>query len=548
MRSLLRVSVRALLPAVAAGLLMGFGTAGAKVGAENSPVTYQNPLLYADYSDPDVIRSGDAYYLVASSFHMSPGLPVLRSHDLVHWTLVSHVLARLPDTPAYNLVGAFKITDANPRDTAGTKYGGGPWAPSIREHGGRFFVYWATPDEGIFMATARRPEGPWSAPTTVISGPGFEDPCPFWDEDGTTWLVHSKVGAGPLILHRMRADGTGVLDEGQLIAEDKKRLPVLEGPKLYKRNGWYYIFAPIGGVGTGPQAVGRSRRLEGPYEWRDVLLPGGDLKLKGPHQGGWVETPDGNGWFLHFNLTGAFGRIVHLQPLTWQQDWPIIGAPVSGQDAGLPVARWPMPNTRKSGGSDRLQGSDQFGARRLSIQWQWNHNPDDSAWSLRARPGFLSLTALPASQIVTSRNTLTQVMQGPAPGYVTRLEIGRMANGQRAGLTLFNAQPSWLGVVRDEGANRIVLSRAGQESAIADVSGSVRSVVLAANVTKDGIATYRYSLDDGRSFAVAGEPLKLAWYGWWKGTRPGLFSFNTLAQGGVADFDWFRARQDMHGQ
>ncbi|WP_395396002.1 hypothetical protein WBP07_21975 (plasmid) [Novosphingobium sp. BL-8A] len=232
-----------------------------------------------------------------------------------------------------------------------------------------------------------------------------------------------------------------------------------------------------------------------------------------------------------------------MQPLTWQDEWPIIGALIAGQAAGLPVARWPMPKTSKSGSAHRLQSSDEFGSRRLSIQWEWNHNPDDSAWSLTARLGYLRLTAAHAPQIVTARNTLTQVMEGPAPRYSTRLDVSRMANGQRAGLTLFNAQPSWLGVARQGDANKIVLSLAGKETAIADVPGSARSVVLTANVTNDGTASYRYSFDDGRSFVGVGGPIKLAWYGWWKGTRPGLFSFNVLAAGGAADFDWFHAEQ-----
>jgi beta-xylosidase len=238
---------------------------------------YRNPILPADYSDPDIIRVGETYYLVASSFHFSPGVPILTSKDLVHWTIAGHVLPKLPFAPEYDLPGPVPTDDAGarmPREmrASGQRYAGGVWAPSIRHHDGKFYVYFATPYEGVFMSTATKVEGPWSAPVAVVAGPGFEDPCPFWDEDGQAYLVHGKVGAGPLVLHRMAPDGKSVLDGGTVIVEDAKVLPVLEGPKLYKRNGWYYIFAPIGGVETGPQAVMRSKSIWGPYEHREVLV------------------------------------------------------------------------------------------------------------------------------------------------------------------------------------------------------------------------------------------------------------------------------------
>jgi beta-xylosidase len=368
-----------------------------------SQATYTNPILYADYSDPDVIRVGNDYYMVASSFHFSPGIPVLRSRDLVHWSIIGHVLPRLPFGLAYDLPGPHTLTDAISRPVGpGARHAGGVWAPTIRHHEGLFYVYWATPDEGVFMSTAQRPEGPWTIPTTLIQGPGYEDPGPFWDDDGQAWLIHSRVGAGPLILHRMSPDGRRVLDEGETIVEDRVNLPVLEGPKLYKRNGWYYIFAPIGGVERGSQAVGRARSLRGPYEWRTVLEPGATA-IQGPHQGGWVETPSGQGWFAHFNSTGAFGRIVHLQPLRWVDDWPLIGEPIPGRVSGQPVPVHAMPDTGSPPTGDRLQDSDEFAGRALGLQWSWNHNPVNTAWSLSRRPGWLRLAALPSDHLVTAR-------------------------------------------------------------------------------------------------------------------------------------------------
>ncbi|ATY30813.1 glycoside hydrolase family 43 protein [Sphingomonas psychrotolerans] len=506
--------------------------------AAQAQATYTNPILYADYSDPDVIRVGQDYYMVASSFHFSPGIPVLKSRDLVHWTIIGHVLPRLPFGPLYDMPGPHTLTDKISKPIGGTKYASGVWAPSIRHHAGKFWVYWATPDEGVFMATASDPAGPWTAPVAVIAKPGLEDPCPFWDDDGTAWLVHGKVGAGPLVLHRMRPDGTGVLDEGTVIAEDKEKLPVLEGPKFYKRNGYYYIWAPIGGVGTGPQAVGRARDIRGPYAWRVVLDPG-TTPVQGPHQGGYVETPSGEGWFAHFNSTGAFGRIVHLQPVRWADDWPLVGQPIPDKQSGQPVLTYRMPAAATA---DRLQDSDEFAGRTLGLQWSWNHNPVDSAWSLARRPGWLRLTAMPADHLVTARNTLTQILQGPRTRVTTRLDIGHMAEGQRAGLTLFGVRPSWIGVVRSAGINRIAVAAEGEETAGPRLAGA--TVVLAAEVSEGQAVRYSYSLDNGRNFAPLGPPLWLARFSWWKGSRPGVFTF-TRGSAGLVDIDWFRvARSD----
>jgi beta-xylosidase len=511
-----------------------------------SQATYTNPILYADYSDPDVIRVGNDYYMVASSFHFSPGIPVLRSRDLVHWSIIGHVLPRLPFGLAYDLPGPHTLTDAISRPVGpGARHAGGVWAPTIRHHEGLFYVYWATPDEGVFMSTAQRPEGPWTIPTTLIQGPGYEDPGPFWDDDGQAWLIHSRVGAGPLILHRMSPDGRRVLDEGETIVEDRVNLPVLEGPTLYKRNGWYYIFAPIGGVERGSQAVGRARSLRGPYEWRTVLEPGATA-IQGPHQGGWVETPSGQGWFAHFNSTGAFGRIVHLQPLRWVDDWPLIGEPIPGRVSGQPVPVHAMPDTGSPPTGDRLQDSDEFAGRALGLQWSWNHNPVNTAWSLSRRPGWLRLAALPSDHLVTARNTLTQILQGPRTTISTRIDVRNMAEGQRGGLAMFGVRPSWIGVVRSGGHNRVTLAAEGVETAGPELTR--RTVELRVEVGPDQTALYAFSLDDGRTFQRWGDPIPLARFSWWKGSRPSLFSFIRPPREGAApqgwiDVDWFRVER-----
>jgi beta-xylosidase len=502
-----------------------------------TPRTYANPILYADFSDPDIIRVGGDYYMVASSFHFSPGIPILRSRDLVHWKIVGHVLPRLPFAPEYDMPGPHTLTDAISKPIGGTRYAGGVWAPSIRFHAGRFYVYFATPDEGIFMASAARAEGPWDAPVLVIDQPKLEDPCPFWDDDGTAWLVHSRHGAGPLILHRMSPDGRRVLDAGTVIVEDKARLPILEGPKLYKRNGYYYILAPFGGVEKGAQVALRSRAIVGPYEQR-VVLSQGTTALQGPHQGGWVETPSGQGWFVHFNSTGAFGRIAYLEPLVWKDDWPLIGV------GGQPVATFAMPDTGSAPTKDALQESDAFSGKRLGPQWEWNHNPDDRRWSLTARPGFLRLVAGPAEHLVTARNTLTQILQGPRARITTRLDATRMRNGQRAGLSLFGVGPSWIGLVNDGGRLRVTLAVKGAETVGPVIDG--RTIDLRAEVGPEQTVRYSYSLD-GTSFRAMGDAIALARFSWWKGSRPALFSFTRGVPGGSVDIDWVHVDHPIAG-
>ena len=416
----------------------------------------------------------------------------------------------------------------------GNRYTGGVWAPAIRQHEGRFYVYFATPNEGVFMVSSTRPEGPWSAPVALIAQAGLEDPCPFWDDDGNAYLVHSKVGAGPLILHRMSPDGTRVLDEGKVIVEDKANLPVLEGPKVYKRNGWYYIFAPYGGVETGPQAVLRARSIWGPYQQRTVLEQGSS-SVQAPHQGAWVQTALGEDWFIHFNSTGAYGRIVHLQPMQWVDDWPVIGQPIAGKVSGQPVAGHAVPRMGRVHAPVYLQDSDQFSTQKLGVQWEWNHNPDNGRWSLSERPGYLRLHATPSQYLLTARNTLTQIQQGERSQVTARLELAGLADGQKAGLSMFGARPSAIGVVRTGGVNRIVHASAGVETQGPIITAP--SVQLRLDTGANESVRYAYSLDEGRSFVPLGEAARMR-FSFWKGARPALYSYNTLGAQGYADIDW----------
>jgi beta-xylosidase len=411
---------------------------------------YKNPVLFADYSDPDVIRVGPEFYMVSSSFHFMPGIPVLASKDLVNWRIIAHVYDRCDFDPAYDLAG-------------GDRYGKGCWAPAIRYHAGRFWVYFPTPQEGIFMSSAKSAAGPWSRPLQVKKVAGWEDPCPFWDDDGNAYLIHSVLGAGPLILNKMSADGTRLLDDGVTIAQDRNAMPTMEGPKLYKMRGYYYIFAPAGGVARGWQEVLRSKNIYGPYEHRKVLEQG-DTDINGPHQGAYVETAGGQPWFVHFQQRGAYGRVFWLEPVRWVDDWPVIGQPSTDAAIGQPVLIGNKPDAGTGAAIQVPQTSDTFDSPVLGLQWQWNHNPDNAKWSLTARPGFLRLNATPADSLIHARNTLTQMLSDPESVITTSLDTRNLADGQKAGLCVFAKPPAWIGVAQTGGQQHIAFFASTNET------------------------------------------------------------------------------------
>lgn len=418
---------------------------------------YRNPVLAGDYSDPDAVRVGDDYYLTSSSFTNVPGLPILHSRDLVNWRIIGHALPRLHPEAHHSV----------------PRRGGGVWAPAIRHHKGRFLIYYPDPDFGIFVVSADDPKGPWSKPVLVENERGVIDPAPFWDEDGTGWLAYayarSRAGkANRIMLRRLNADGTRTVGEAKMIIDgdamprvrtSRGPMPWLttEGPKLYKRDGWYYVFAPSGSVEGGWQGVFRSRRIDGPYEGRDVLDEGG-TGINGPHQGALVDTPSGESWFLHFQDTGSYGRRVHLQPITWRKDWPVIGIDPDGDGIGKPVLAHAKPKlpAQPAGG---LQASDDFDGA-LSSAWQWSANPREDWADLTARPGWLRLKS--ASQPVNlyeAAALLTQKLPGPAFTATTRLEFVPSRDGERAGLLMFGTAYGWVGVERSKGTLHIVQVR-----------------------------------------------------------------------------------------
>ena len=337
---------------------------------EKAIVRYSNPIIHADYSDPDVCRVGEDYYMTASSFNQFPGLPILHSRDLVNWQLVG---ASLTDY----------LYHFKPLTKARVQHGNGAWAPAIRYHDGWFYIFCGDPDAGIFMVRTQDPRGPWEAPVWLTKAKGLIDPCPFWDEDGKAYLSHALAGSragmkSVIFVAPMSPDGTRLTGPSRMVFDGHETQPTIEGTKMYKRGGKYYIFAPAGGVKTGWQTVLRADTPYGPYEDR-IVMAAGEGTINGPHQGAWVDTPQGSHWFIHFQDKGAYGRIIHLQPMTWREDgWPVIGDDPDGDGCGVPVESWEAPcgvtnipynewDHQHSGAGNKPYG--------LDLEWQYPSVP-----------------------------------------------------------------------------------------------------------------------------------------------------------------------------
>ena len=473
--------------------------------------TYRNPILPADYSDPDVIRVGDDFYLVASEFHFM-GIQVLHSKDLVNWTIISRVFDRLDLDPKYDEMRA---------------YSQGTWAPTLRYHDGLFYLYVCTPRDGLLRWTAKDPAGPWTG-TVIKTVDQWEDPCPFWDDDGQAYLVRGRLGAGPLFLHKLSADGAQLLDEGREIY----RGPVAEGPKLFKRHGWYYISLPEGGVEKGGQSILRSREIYGPYE-RRVVTPDG-----APHQGGLVDLDSGESWFIGFKSAGHLGRVPCLQPVTWVDDWPVFG------DAGKPVVEGRKPKVEGQHPITHPQVSDEFDGSALAPQWQWNHNPTKEAFSHAARPGWLRLQGQPAANLEVARNTLTQKLWGQSGTFEVKLDASALAEGQRAGLAFLSGKmAAAVGIERVNGANRFywddysptATKQVGGAAGALPGGPALPNVVWLRGEYHGDQAKLSLS-GDGSTFNDTGLKITLK-FSQWKGARVALFSYGEKA--GAADFDYF---------
>lgn len=481
---------------------------------------YANPILYGDYSDPDVIRVGEDFYMVSSSFTYVPGILVLHSRDLAHWELIGYAAQRLPfaryDRPAHKC---------------------GLWAPSLRYHNGLFYVYACMPDEGLFAFTAKDPAGEWDC-HYVKDVTGWIDPCPLFDGDGQAYLIHgfaaSRAGINNVLYaHSMSADGLSVLDKGRLIYDGAAHGDeTVEGPKAYKRDGIYWILCPAGGVKTGYQLALRAENPYGPYERRVVLRQGG-TPVNGPHQGGWVDDGRGKDWFIHFQDRGVYGRVPHLQPVDWSDGWPMMGKngePVPGGQIDLPPFDAEIPT------------SDDF-AGGLGLQWQWQANPS-ADWFSELKPG-LRLRAAPADSLFHAGNFLSQLMQSPDFDMDALFHV-RAQDGDLSGLAMMGY--TYCFIALSEGKVCLKTGAAAEisrwtpervtETAAAEAAWPDSTVLFRMRV-RQGLVSFFFGRDS-RSLQPLGSEYPMA-CGGWTGARPGLFVLNTLGRwGGWADVKYVR--------
>lgn len=499
--------------------------------------TYTNPVLHSDYSDPDVVRSGDDYYMVASSFNCVPALPVLHSRDLVSWELIGYALERLQPEEYYSSV----------------RHGGGIWAPCIRIHNGEFYIFYPDPDHGIFMIKAASPAGPWSHPVTVIRGKGLIDPTPLWDDDGSACLAYAFAGSragvkSVLMVTRMNPDGTGVYGDHVMVFDGHDANPTVEGPKFYKRNGYYYIFAPAGGVTNGWQLVLRSESVFGPYEHRVVMHQGGTA-VNGPHQGAWVTTSFGEDWFIHFQDRGAYGRIVHLQPMKWIDGWPVIGADEDGDGTGEPVSSFTRPFAGRISSSS--PGTDEeFNGNAAPIDWQWQANPS-ATWGYPSRAyGFYRLNCIPRTDSLSNLWEVPNMFLRKLPAerftVTARVKCTLRASGEEAGMIVMGRDYRYISLRRTD--DRLLLRMAGctdadrgtpeEETWATEVASG--ELFLRLRVDSGAVCRFSYSTD-GNDYKDAGEPFT-ARQGMWTGAKIGFFALREgfTNDAGYIDLDWFR--------
>jgi len=503
---------------------------------DNGDGTYNNPVIFCDYSDPDCICVDGVYYMTASSFNYVPGLPILVSRDLINWRLAGYALRRIPE-----------------ERYASPCHAQGVWAPAIRWHEGMFYIFYGQPDEGIYMVRTADPLGEWEAPVMVLPGKGLIDPCPFWDDDGRAYVVHgyakSRIGFNSWLgIFPISPDGTHAIGADRLLFDGTAEHPTIEGPKVHKRGGWYYIFAPAGGVETGWQAVLRSRSLMGPYEAR-VVLRQGSSDVNGPHQGAWIETPAGESWFMHFQSRGLYGRVTHLQPMRWTEDgWPVIGQEEDDPTCGVPVDTWDKPAGPECEPCG-MTGSDAFEGP-LGLQWQFMANPAPDAYECGEGRLRLYARRLPGggTRLWDCPQTCTQKIAAPAFCATVTVDAGCLHVGEQAGFALLGGQYAYAALRRtDEGLSLVHVASEGEEHAesITDEIVGLPEKPVTFRLTllpmgdAEAVATFEYAVDG--VFRVVGKPFEPARHTW-VGARLALFAMplnGGADHGGYADFGAF---------
>jgi beta-xylosidase len=507
---------------------------------DNNDGTFTNPILYADYSDPDICRVGDDFYMTSSSFNSVPALPILHSKDLINWTIINHAIKQFPGS-YYDI----------------PQHGNGVWAPCIRFHDGTFYIYWGDPDQGIYMVYTKNPAGDWSEPIQVKKAYGNIDPSPLWDDDGKVYMVHafahSRAGVKSLLqVVELSADGSEILDKGTIVFDGHQDHSTIEGPKFYKRNGYYYIFAPAGGVPIGWQLILRSKNIYGPYEEK-IVLAQGSTEINGPHQGGWVELENGENWFVHFQEKLPYGRIVHLQPVNWINDWPVMGNDADGDGTGEPYIKHKKPNLPKQP-IYNPQDTDEFNSDKLGLQWQWNAQPQTGWYSLTDTPTKLRLNCqlLPEGKnnLWMLPNILLQKFPAESFTNTVKMDVSQLKNDEESGLIIFGSNYAALTIQRKNGALAVTQKECAyaeylkMETINSSIPLNANTVWLKSSVTAPkGEVTFSYSTD-GVKFENIGSKFE-AKEGRWVGAKSGLYAkrSKTSGIGGYVLIDWFHVEK-----
>ena len=512
---------------------------------DNGDGTFTNPVINADYSDPDVCvgPSGDDYYLTASSFQCIPGLPILHSKDLVNWEIINYAVKELEPKEMFDK----------------PSHGNGVWAPSIRYHNGEYYIYWGDPDNGVFMVKTRGgdPAGEWEKPLLVIPGKGMIDTTPLWDDDGRCYLVNGWANsrnkfASVLTVRELSADGTKAISNPVIVFDGNgTENRTCEGPKFYKRDGWYWIMCPAGGVPTGFQLAMRSKSPYGPYEHK-IVLAQGKTNINGPHQGGWIHTKYDEDWFLHFQDKEAYGRVVHLNPVDWTSGWPIMGK------KGEPVTTYQKPKSASNVIMNPVE-NDEFNIPLMGLQWQWHANYNQAFGMPTAFGTFRIYTyKLSGNNFWEVPNLLLQKTTADAFTVTAKIRMTSKADGQFGGLIMMGLDYSALVVKRvgehfqlvqmtckaaDKGTpqtEQLIATLKPTAVDKVDYKPGIHEDIYLRMKVADSKLRFAWS-QDGKKFSECGDEFKMK-EGKWIGAKFGFIAAETDPQcdRGWIDADWIR--------
>jgi xylan 1,4-beta-xylosidase len=520
------------------GLFFSFNVAVFAWVSDNGNGTYTNPILNADYPDCAVCRVGSDFYMVSSTFVSFPTVPILHSKDLVNWEIIGYAATDMNTGISYNLTNSYD------------QYGHGSWAPTICYRNGTFYVGIYESNGKFILCTATNPAGPYNSSNFSV---GFHDPGLFIDDDGTGYVFYA---ANDVRVAKLGVDYKSVVSDTLVMTYNSitGTSGLVEGSHVIKKNGYYYIFK----TSTPPEAYEycfRSTSIYGPYSVRVILngqtISGG----KQIHQGGPVDTPTGEWWFVIFQDGDGLGRRDILIPMQWQNDWPVLGDPTTVKNVTIagnsyPIGNVPVTYTKPNVGATypimTIPNADEFNSSTLGVQWQWNHLPDNTKWSLTERSGYLRLHAKNANNLWRANNTLTQRVEGPECQGNIELDTTNMMDGDTAGICLLNIPYGFIGVNRSGGVKKIIANIGGNKDSNGTVtngptlSGNIVYLRASANLNTN-TGTFFYSTDNV-NFTQLGGTLNMPFdLGFFQGDKLGIFNFTTASSGGYVDVGWFHS-------